>query len=76
MTSLDDSIGSPKLLSSNESNKIPPSYETQQKKVNKRTPLTEKANNLVSSSDKKHSSTTSYTSSDKQTVRNLSTIIK
>jgi WD40 repeat protein len=69
--SLDESIGSPTVSLSNEGNKN--GGEGQHKKTTKRTPLTEKANNVVTSTDKKP---TSNVTSDKQVQRTLSTIPK
>ncbi len=66
MKTLDESITSP----SNEANKNPSGGE---KKTTKRTPLTDKANNVVTSTEKKSNSNVT---SDKQTPRTISTITK
>ncbi|CAF1038884.1 unnamed protein product [Adineta steineri] len=76
MKSLDDSIGSPTGSSFNETNKNGNGIDGQNKKANKRTPLTEKANNLGISTDKKQMATTSNITSDKQSQRTLSTLTK
>ena len=76
MKSLDESIGSSVIPSSMESNRITSGGDGQHKKTSKRTPLTEKANNVVTSTDKKQTSTTSNMPSDKQAQRTLSTINK
>lgn len=73
MKSLDDSIGSPVVSLSNEGNKISSAGDGQHKKTNKRTPLIEKPNNVVSVTDKKQTSTNSNMTSDKQPQRTLST---
>lgn len=70
MKSLDDSIGSTMISSSNETNRNANSSE---KKTIKRTPLTEKASNVVTSTDKKQNSNIT---SDKQTQRTISTMNK
>jgi len=70
MKSLDESIGSSGAPSSNEGNRNAGGGE---KKTIKRTPLTEKPNNVVTSTDKKQNSNIT---SDKQTQRTMSTITK
>jgi len=73
MKSLDESIGSPTAPSLSESNKNGGGGDGQHKKVNKRTPLTEKAGNVVTSTDKRQ---TSNLTSDKQAQRSLPTTTK
>ena len=68
--SLDESIGSSIAPSSNEGSKNTSGME---KKTTKRTPLTEKANNLVASTEKKPNSNVN---SDKQSQRPISMITK
>lgn len=70
MKSLDDSIGSTMISSSNETNR---NVNSSEKKTIKRTPLTEKASNVVTSIDKKQNSNIT---SDKQTQRTISTMNK
>lgn len=70
MKSLDESINSSMISSSNEANR---NINSGEKKSIKRTPLTEKANNLVTSTDKKQNSNLQ---SDKQTQRTISTMNK
>jgi WD40 repeat protein len=70
LKSLEDSIGSSIAPSSNEGNK---STFGGEKKIIKRTPLTEKANNVVTSTEKKQNSNVT---SDKQVQRTMSTTAK
>ncbi len=70
MKSLDESIGSLIVPSSNEGNR---NANTGEKKSMKRTPLIEKPNNVVTSTDKKQNSNVT---TDKQTQRTTSTITK
>jgi WD40 repeat protein len=76
MKSLDESIGSSAIPSSIESNRTASGGDGQHKKTTKRTPLIEKANNVVTSTDKKQTSTTLNMTSDKQAQRTSSTIMK
>ncbi len=68
--SLDESIGSSIGISSNEGNR---NITGGEKKTMKRTPLTEKPNNVVTSNDKKQNSNIN---SDKQVPRTMSTTTK
>jgi WD40 repeat protein len=70
MKSLDESIGLSIAPSSNEGNKNTSAGE---RKTIKRTPLTEKPNNVVTSTDKKQNSNVT---ADKQTPRTISTTPK
>ena len=70
MKSLDESMGPSITPSSNEGNKGTFGGE---KKIIKRTPLTEKANNVVTSTEKKQNSNIT---SDKQVQRTMSTTAK
>ncbi|CAM2710594.1 unnamed protein product [Rotaria socialis] len=70
---LDESIGSSMTPLSNEGNRIGGGADGQYKKTTKRTPLTEKPNNVVTSTEKKQISNTSATTSDKQPQRTLPT---
>ena len=80
MKSLDESLGSPTVLSSNESNKNGggngSGVDAQNRKTTKRTPLTEKASNVVTLSDKKQSATNTNLTSDKPSQRAGSTLTK
>ena len=71
MKSLDETVGSPVVPSSNEIHRCASGGDGQHKKTVKRTPLIEKPNNVVALTDKKQNSTASNMASDKQTQRTL-----
>lgn len=74
--SLDESVGAPIISGSNEGNKNGGGADGQHKKTTKRTPLTEKPNNVATSVEKKQTSNTSNMLSDKQAPRSLPSTTK